>query len=277
MFEELLAGSSRKDQEAIWEITRFPDLIDQLVDGGIKSKREITRILQGYPEEIHESALRYGRIEYDLLARIYELNRAVERQFESLIAEYAYPTQDSYRALLQHPDILTLLSKDMNQTVLLGDTYNRDPGGVRAQVAEMNLAMASRHATQNSAWTTPQADNELQTVAQVYQQKYAYDDSGFDSPESYDREVTTIAYHGAPYPYWFGYPRWYGGPHPHASLAWYVTPRVRASVSLYPSPFYLGYRTAVRHYVARPNYRHRHPVRVKTSRSGRRGHHGRRR
>ena len=54
-------------------------------------------------------------------------------------------------------------------------------------------------------------------------------------PEDDERDLgVDVTYYGSPYLYWFGYPRWYGSPHVHASLNWYITPRVRASVSLWP-------------------------------------------
>ena len=271
VFEEMLSGYSQENQEAIWDLTRFPGLIDRLVEGDIKRKSEIRQILEGYPAEIHEAALTYGRTEYDLLADIHELNRSTGAQFEALLESYSGGTGESYRILLRHPEILAILNEDMNLTVLLGDTYQNDPEAVKVLAAELNLKVASEHAAKLSE----QAETTIvplvsSSVAQEYHQKYTYDDSGFDEPDDGGAEIA-VSYYGTPYPYWFGYPRWYVTPHVHTSLAWYITPRVRASVSLFPSTLYFGYSAPVRHHlVTWSKYRHRPPVRVVVRKPSRR-------
>jgi hypothetical protein len=202
-FEALLASSTRPQQEAIWELTRFPDLIDQLVQGDVKSNGEIRQILQDYPQEIHQTALKYGRTEYSLLADIYVLNDGTGEQFEALVAGYPRTAQNSYRTLLEYPEVLDLLADDMDLTAQLADAFSRDPDGVRDHIAELNLRIAGEHASRFRGRESAPA----QTVAQIYQQKYAYDDSGFDGPDDRPSAVSsTVRYYGSPYPYWFGRP-----------------------------------------------------------------------
>lgn len=163
---------------------------------------------------------------------------------------------------------MSTLKEDMSLTVLLGDAYRTDPDGVKTLAAELNLKVASEHAaklreleSQSEVFLSPTARSEL-TVAQEYQQKYAYDDSDFDSPDRVATDVT-VSYYGTPYPYWFGYPRWYVTPDVHTSLAWYITPRLRASVSFFHPTLYVGYHAPVRHHVVTwSRYRHRPPVRI---------------
>ena len=246
-FQEIVSELDRDDQEAIWDLTRFPGLIEALVEGDIKTKREIGKILADYPAEIHDTALKYGRTEYDVLVDVSDLNAATDEWFEALIESYPRKTQESYRRLIYHPEIMELLKEDMALTVLLGDAYERDPESVRKLSAELNLKLSSERAKElrqsgEESQEQSDVDEETLSVAEVYRKKYAYDDSEFEGPRSDDTDIE-VTYYGVPYPYWFSYPRWYAVPAVHAGLSWYVTPNLRASVSLHPSVRHVRYRT----------------------------------
>jgi len=261
-FDGLLAEYPRDQQEAIWNLTRFPGLIEKLVEGDIKKKSQIQRILSHYPQSIHQTALAYGRAEYDLLAEIHKLNADTHLQFESLVEKYPEASRRAYGQLLQHPEILSLLEEDLSLTVLLGDAYEKDPEGVNALAADLNLRLASEHAAglsgDHDVGSAPSADEaELQAVAAAYRQKYAYEDDGFGGPDQSDTDAQ-VTYYGHPYPYWFGYPRWYGGSGVYASLNWDLTPRLRASIGFYPATRYISRRhyAPVRHHVRWSKARH---------------------
>ena len=253
-FEQTLSALDKEDQDAIWDLARFPKLVEALVAGDIKTKREIRGIVAEYPEDIIEAALKYGRTEYDLLVDVHRLNRDTEEQFRDLLDVYPRATQESYHTLIRHPEIMTILAEDMSMTVLLGDAYDRDPEGVRELAKALNLKLASEHAKELTLGEeTPQPPaqrDELSSVAAVYQQKYAYDASGFEGPRE-DVTDVEVTYYGAPYPYWFGYPGSYAVPAVHAGLNWYITPRVRASVSLFPSSRYYYRHAPFRHHATR--------------------------
>ena len=244
-------------------MTRFPGLIEKLVEGDIKKKSEIQLILSAYRQSIHQTAVAYGRAEYDLLAQIRQLNADMQRRFEGLVEKYPEAARRAYRQLLQHPEILSLLEEDLSLTVLLGDAYEKDAEGVVALAADLNLRLASEHAAGlggDGEVESPDYgdDAELQAVAAAYRQKYAFDDGDFEGPDQSDTDVQ-VTYYEQPYPYWFGYPRWYGGSGAHASLNWYLTPNVYASIGFYPATRYVSRRhyAPVRHHVRRSEAYHR--------------------
>lgn len=238
IFTELLSGCPQEDQEGIWDLVRFPGLVEKLVEGDIKTKSQIKRILEDYPAKIHEMALKYGREEYNLLAEVHELDKATEQTFEMMIAGYPKPAQKNFYKLIHHPEVMTILNENMSFTVLLGAAYREDPDAVKKRAVELNLELARARATamRNLAEeVNPEEAEERKEVANAYAERYGYDASHFDGPES-DTDVN-VTYYNHPYPYWFGYPNGYGSPHWHASLNWYITPSLYTSVSLYTSAF----------------------------------------
>src|SRR5271168_2977686 len=80
-FADLVSGYSKTKQEDVWNMSRYPNLISRLVDGGKKSKEDIETILANYPADIHDIALKYGRDEYDLLNKVNDLQNNTNQQF----------------------------------------------------------------------------------------------------------------------------------------------------------------------------------------------------
>ena len=253
-FSALLADYPQEAQEAIWDLVRFSGLVEKLVEGDIKTKVQIRRILESYPEEIHKTAMEYGRKEYDLLVEIRDLNRSTEEAFEALLQGYPERAQISFRELSRHPEVMTILSEDLSLTVLLGDAYRRDLEGVKKRAAELNLEVAAEYAqsaTQSGEelGENPEAPQGLEKAAKTYAERYGYDASKLEAPET--GSDVKINYYNDPYPYWYGYPHWYRSPYWHGSLNWYITPRTygSATVVYHPSRFLRRSFTPVYHHV----------------------------
>ena len=201
-FSQLLNGYSDADKEATWNLVRFPRLIDELVDGGPKTKGRIRTILRQYPKEIHNTALMLGQREYGLLEQIARLNRTTEGTFENLIYQYSEKTQNNLRQLLQYPELLTLLRTDLDLAVLLGEAYREDPDQLRARAASLHLALAQQQATSVPAdyykSTDDGASEDYSEIADIYAARYQYDTSGFEHPDDNDNDEVTINYYGTP-------------------------------------------------------------------------------
>ena len=81
-FRDLVGGLPRDEQERVWELIRYPDLIASIVDGGRKREAELQSLAAPYPENVREIAVDLGRRQYSLLLRIYALHAQSERDFE---------------------------------------------------------------------------------------------------------------------------------------------------------------------------------------------------
>src|ERR1700722_19447829 len=52
-FADLVGSYDKTKQEDVWNLSRYPNLISRLVEGGKKSKEDIETILNDYPADIH--------------------------------------------------------------------------------------------------------------------------------------------------------------------------------------------------------------------------------
>jgi len=225
-FKKTMEPYAKETQEMLWELTRYPGLVRQLAWESGGSKTGIERVLAGYPEEIHDKALRAGLDYFSVLKQIDDLNEAAESAFQTIISAYPSKTKAALNRLLELPEVLSLLTENIRLTILAGDLYRREPAWILRQADSLNLVVARRNAQEVEDWKTsleenPQAKEELMTAAQTYAeengyQDYSYDDDLYDGDVYYEgqaeRPVRIVERHYHHYPYWFGYPYWYDAP-----------------------------------------------------------------
>src|SRR6185312_14682187 len=126
-FAGMLSGYSKKEQEDIWNLSRYPGLISKLAKSDTKSDAEINALLADYPADIHDNALKYARNNHAVLSKIDSLEANTNQEFEQTISYYPSDVQQTFRSLLKYPEILSLLNEHLSLTVRVGDHYKRDP------------------------------------------------------------------------------------------------------------------------------------------------------
>ena len=220
-FQALTDPLPRPTQEMIWDLTRYPGLMHQLATAPRGDERSVQQILKSYPEVIHERALAAYRGAPRLLQQADELEQAAENAFQQVLAEYDPTLQGHLRELLQLPEVLDLLTKNIQLAILVGDRYRKSPDRVWQQADSLNLVVARENAQELEDWkqqldADPALKKDLQAAAENYATEYGYDDVYYN-PEGddmyYDATPRRVeVYYDYSYPFWFGYPSWYGYP-----------------------------------------------------------------
>jgi hypothetical protein len=210
-FSDAISGYSKEEQEDFWNLSRYPGLISNLAQGGKKSKEDINKILVNYPEEIHETALKYGMNQYDILKKLDDMQSQTNTQFNQILAEYPPVTQQAIKVLTQYPEIISLLNDHLSLTVRIGDHFKRDSVGVIHRMDSLNLAEVRQNAEDAAAWKQsvqqdPQEASDLKSAATEYAESNGYTQEEINTAPSPEYIAT---YTCQPYSYWFGYPSWY--------------------------------------------------------------------
>jgi hypothetical protein len=228
-FAELLEPYGRRDQEALWDLARFPGLIEALAEADSRDDQQLNEVLDQYPAEVGPTARKYARREPGALAEIAALHRQTEARFSALLSAYPPQTQAQARLLVQHPEVLDLLETELDQVILLGDAYRQDPDRVRQQLAQQHLERGSAPALR----PRPGRSEEPGPPPSSRARRYDYDLNNLDEPEEARVEVVYHrSYWDYPYPYWFGYPRWYGPASWYLGFNWHLTPHVSAAIGV---------------------------------------------
>ena len=231
-FQGLVADYSKSTQEMIWDVTRYPGLVERLVAEGRGSRNAIDGILKDYPDAVAENARSAGMQYLPLLEEINRLQRSADEAYDALLKDYPPAAQEALNTLLGLPEVLTLLTDNIELTLLVGDLYRRDPALVLHKADSLNLEVARQNAQELEGWkaeleNNPEAVDELKSSAQEFAREYGYDDEFYDYPDDdlyYDEhEETYVVEHHYyyNYPYWFGYPTWYTYPRWRPYPYWY--------------------------------------------------------
>jgi hypothetical protein len=220
-FKGLVASYSQDKQQKFWDLTRYPGLIDALVTGGKKKKKVIKELLKNYPQDIHKTALKYGRCHYDVLSKIQSLNNQAASDFQMLAKDYPPLTQAALMELLKYPEAISLLSRNMHAAVLLGEIYKRDPVLVIQQFDSLNNVLVKQNAKELQEWQDglakdPEAKKEYEESARQYAREQGYSDE-----DLYTDPKVVVNYVYYPYPYWYGYPWWWADPRWYPYPYWY--------------------------------------------------------
>jgi len=238
-FRQLLAPYPRDLQEQLFEITRYPELIAQIVEGGAKSGDELEAIAAGYPEETRAAALAAGSSHWKVLARIDALLRDEAAWLEARIGDLPEEKRDAFRALVATPELLALLAENTTLAVLLGDAYERDPEAVVAWLAEVRHEAEEQGAREAREFVQGVEEDselagEIEAATVAYQEETGY--SAY-RPTVVHRTHVYVR----PYAYWVGYPWWYDVSYSYHAPWYYWYPRTHWAFG----SFYFGPRLLV--------------------------------
>lgn len=215
-FVELIASLNEEDQAMMYNLSRYPDLVDTLCGrAGQWPIPELKELLSAFPEEIQEDARQVNRKHFDLLKNVNALDKKASADFYAILAGYSPAVQDAAIRLSHLPAVATVMRGNLALTILLGDIYRRNPKQLEYELDSLSIVVAEAQAREVKAWKedmekNPAAKAEFEQAAKDFAGAYAYDDDMYaaPSPEPYRDEVY-LRYIWQPYSYWFGWPYWY--------------------------------------------------------------------
>lgn len=221
-FRGLISGYSKDDQERIWNLTRFDGLIQKMAKLNPPSEEALEEILKPYPKEAQEDARVVG-IQYPSVAgALAQQQNMFTADFDQIVNGYSGKDQDAFQALLQQPEVLSILNNNMDMTVRLGDLYKSDPVLINNEMDALALQLASQKAKDTEEWKqTVQKDTAAKQELQEAAKDYAKE-KGYREDELTNVDIRIIEHPVFyPYPYWCGYPYWHESPYWYPYPYWY--------------------------------------------------------
>lgn len=225
-FGNLIQAYGQTKQGWFYDMARFPDIQHALALLPAGSDQSIVQaITKSMPANLQESAWKLYRHHHDDLVQADNLNQQANQAFEALIDPLDSATQTAFRQLITMPDVLSLMTQQMDQTTQLGRNYQADPQGVTQQLTALHDSLDVQNKQQLADYQQqldqdPQARQELQQAGQEYAKANGYN-TGINPNPAWP--VNSPNYYQNPYSYWFGYPYWYGTAMWYPSAWWYNT------------------------------------------------------
>ena len=258
-FKDIVSNYNKDEQRKLWNLSRQPNLIYEIVGGGKKTKEELEEIAANYPGEFNKIIIDEGKKHYEALVEIYKLQANSQREFEKILADYPPPAQKTYRSLIKHPDVLNTLSTNMHLAIILGDMYKSNPEKTVKMLDSINVEHNKQSAKDLEDWKNgleknPEAKQEMEQAAEEFTKENHPDDYYTDDiynqgtpleyiDESIYTNPPTDYTDIQPYPYWFGYPWWYDYPYWYPYPYWYNLGFYWGPMGIvylgFPSPYFM--------------------------------------
>nr|WP_319399428.1 DUF3300 domain-containing protein [uncultured Carboxylicivirga sp.] len=211
-FQNILKPYKRDVQEGLYDLTRYPDLIADLVEGGKKSKKEVELLAMIYPEDIHESCKKYGSTEYDALYAIHRLNQKNKKDFNNMLSTYDESLQKSMKRMLEYPEVLSTMSDNLEMVRLVGQAYREDPKALEADLETRYLEINEQKRKELADYKA-QLEQDDQAMAEMVEAAQQYTEETGNGNVAQPVETVTEVVYVHHYSYWYGYPTWYSSPY----------------------------------------------------------------
>jgi hypothetical protein len=108
-FQDMIAQYPQSEQEKFYQLSRFPDLIHQIVGTGQKMS-DIKPLLKDYPPKIQDQIVDVYNTHFKEVVQIHNLYQSSQTALEKVIANYPKNVQDDFQKIIAMPDVMTLLT-----------------------------------------------------------------------------------------------------------------------------------------------------------------------
>jgi hypothetical protein len=215
-FQKMIKGFSKKKQEWFYTLTRFPEVMHTLATLPNKqSESSVYKLLPNQDPDLQEAAWKLYREKKDLV-KVDNINVVAQQEFDNTIQHLNEPTREAFIKLATMPDVLTLMTNNVDLTTRLGEQYKNNPAQLTQHLAALHDSLEVQNQYEVSAFKRqmaddPQAMSELSQAGNEYANSNGYNssDQNYSGNPYYN---TNPNYYGNPYSYWFGYPYWYSSP-----------------------------------------------------------------
>ncbi len=226
-FQKMIGNFRQKKQEWFYTITRYPDLMHQLANlSAGKSQEEIYKLLPTQEPALKQAAWKLYRNERKNLARLDNIRLNASNEFDKSVAHLSPSAREAFHKLQGRPDVLTLLTNNIDLTTKLGERYKANSGEVTDQLAVLHDKLEIQNQREAAAFKK-QLESNPKAMKELRQASTAYGNNSYYSNPYY-----------YPYSYWFGYPYWYSYAMWYPGMYWYYPGFYFGAGGLYGFPSY---------------------------------------
>ena len=223
-FHDMISGFDQKKQGWFYTITRYPDLMHTLATLPNKQDKEaVYKLLPNQDADLKEAAWKlYDTRKKDLI-KLDNINIAAQQDFDKTIQSLNAPAKAAFQKLSIMPDVLTLLTNNIDLTTRLGEHYKSNPSELNDRLAAIHDSLNVQNQYEVAGYKKqmaddPKAQEELSQAAKDYA-----NENGYDVPAQQNDDADNENYYANPYSYWFGYPDWYSSPLWYPGSFWFDT------------------------------------------------------
>jgi len=182
--------------------------------------------LADYPKAIHERAKSSVENHFQILEQVNELNETNQAAYENIVATYDENTRNALQQLVGLPEVMSVLTENIEVVILVGDAYKNYPDWVLHKADSLHMELARQNAKELEDWKkrveeNPELADDLEATAKEFAEENNYDDIYYndtnntiddvyfyDEEEEEPRNTIVERHYHYHYPFWYGYPSW---------------------------------------------------------------------
>jgi len=222
-FQKIIHGFRQKKQAWFYTLTRYPDFMHKLATLPDKqSKAEILKLLPNQSADLQEAAWEIYSSEKKDLVKLDNIQASAQQNFDTIIQNLDESAKAAFKKLSTLPDVLTLLTNNIELTSRLGEHYKSDPAALVNRLESLHDSLEVEDEYEAQAFKKQLADDPKATEELSQASRDYAAENGFNPPtQQNDDMINNSSYFNDPYSYWFGYPSWYGSPLWYPDSFWY--------------------------------------------------------
>lgn len=218
-FQKMIGSYSQQEQINFYELSRYPELIHELVSQPAQSGIN-AEVLSRYPQEVRNVANAVFSTRWADLKAMDDLQQSCTSTMGKIIADIPFEVQSDFRKVIYRPEVMSMLIKKLDQVWILGELYKEDPKLITYKVDFLStLFMAQAQKDLDDYKKQVAEDSQLQEELKKSAEDFAASVSSneeqllVNAASPLDKESNSNSLKS--YSYWYGYPNWY------ANAMWY--------------------------------------------------------
>ncbi len=223
-FHNIISGFDQKKQVWFYTLTRYPDLMHTLATlPKHQNKEDIYKLLPKKDADLQEAAWKLYSDENNDLKKLDDINISAQKDFDKTIQNLDAPTKAAFQKLSTMPDVLTLLTNNIDLSTRLGEHYKSNPQELNSRLAALHDSLNVQNQYEIAAYKQQMADDPKATEELSQAAKDYAKENDIDVPAQQNNDMNNADYYAYPYSYWFGYPDWYSYPLWYPGSFWFET------------------------------------------------------
>ena len=218
-FQDLVSNYSREEQMKYYEISRYPDLVHELVDGPPKTLEQVRPALSNYPSAVVDAVSYLYPMHLADLQSMDKTYQSSQKALHKITEDLPNDVQADFKKIVAKPDVMNLLTERIDLVVSLGEAYKNDPKGIKEKLDQLSAQLNEQNQKDLAEYKSKVAsDPKMQEEMKKSAEDFANAKGDDPSQPTVINNYYSSNYSQYPYPYWFGYPYWYSYP------MWYPMP-----------------------------------------------------
>ncbi len=218
-FKKLSESLSPDLQKKLWQVVRYPRLLQDLVDLGPNGNN--ASLISNYPKATQEAAKELAKSNFEVLRQSAEIGNKAQGQFGSAIQGLPAPAVAAFQSVAGHSEIFQVLNQALGLSKIDPSAFKKNPQPLTQEAQKLSGLIAAappsspQKTIKGGAGDNPQAVATLNKADQSFEAQNDYELD--QDPHPKGARVANVGYTpyasvfepvGWAYPFWFGWPTW---------------------------------------------------------------------